>query len=284
MSSRPLAGLRLLSLGLNLPAPVAAQQARQLGARVRKIEPPGGDPVAAMAPAVYAELHQGVKVLRLDLREAKGQAALQRELARADVLLSSFRPQAMQRLGLGWRRLQQDHPALWQVAIVGSLAAPDEAGHDLTYQAQLGLLASSLPATLWADMSGAQAALLALHQVRLGQLQGQAPRCLKVGLADELAAAAAPRRWGLTQAGGLLGGRHAGYQVYDCRDGRVALAALEPKFATALARCAGLPEGTRWLHPDTQAQLAAWCAGQSAEALRALALQHDLPLVVCPQA
>jgi crotonobetainyl-CoA:carnitine CoA-transferase CaiB-like acyl-CoA transferase len=279
---KPLRGLRLLSLGLNLPAPVAAQQARRLGARVRKIEPPDGDPVAAMVPAVYAELHQGVAVQRLDLRQPAGLAALRRELARADVLLSSFRPQALQRLGLGWRLLRREHPGLWQVAIVGSLQAPDEAGHDLTYQAQLGLLDAGLPATLWADMSGAQAALLALHQVALGKQQGATPRCLQIGLADALAEAAAPRRWGLTQAGGLLGGRHAGYQVYACRGGRVALAALEPKFAAALAACAGLPTPTPWLHPATQSQLRAWVAAQDVDALRALAAAHDLPLVVCP--
>ncbi len=282
MPSRPLAGLRLLTLGLNLPAPVAAQQARRLGARVRKIEPPGGDPVATMAPAVYAELHQGVTVRRLSLTEPAGQAALRAELARADVLLTSFRPQALRRLGLGWRALHREFPALWQVAIVGELAAPDEPGHDLTYQAGLGLLGDALPPSLWADMTGAQAALLALHQVQLGRLQGGTPRLLAIGLADALAQAAAPRRWGLTTPGGLLGGCHAGYGVYPCRDGRVAVAALEPKFADALAACAGLPAPVRWLAPATQTQLAAWLAARSSAELRQLAAAHDLPLVVCP--
>ena len=279
---KPLRGLRLLTLGLNLPAPVAAQQARRLGARVRKIEPPAGDPVAAMAPAVYAELHQGLKISRLDLAQPAGQEALRRELARTDVLLTSFRPQALRRLGLGWTALRREFPSLWQVAIVGDLAAPDEPGHDLTYQAGLGLLGDALPPSLWADMSGAQAALLALHQVQLARLRGEPPRRLSIGLADALAHAAAPRRWGLTAAGGLLGGRHAGYGVYPCRDGRVAVAALEPKFADALAACAGLPAPVRWLMPATQAQLAAWFADQDQAMLTRLAATHDLPLVVCP--
>lgn len=282
MSSRPLSGLRILSLGLNLPAPVAAQQARQLGARVRKIEPPAGDPVAAMAPAVYAELHQGLRISRLDLAQPAGQEALRRELARADVLLTSFRPQALRRLGLGWRALRRDHPSLWQVAIVGELAAPDEPGHDLTYQAGLGLLGDALPPSLWADMAGAQAALLALHQVQLGRLKGEPPRLLRVGLADALAQAAAPRRWGLTAPGGLLGGLHAGYQVFACRDGKVAVAALEPKFANALADCAGLGPSARWLAASTRERLAAWFATQTPAALRRLAAERDLPLVVSP--
>lgn len=279
---KSLRGLRLLSLGLNLPAPVAAQRARQLGARVRKIEPPDGDPVAQIAPEVYAELHAGVTVQRLDLRTPAGQRSLRRELARADVLLSSFRPAAMRRLGLGWSALRREFPSLWQVAIVGSLAEPDAPGHDLTYQASLGLLAGDLPASLWADMSGAQQALLALHQVMLGIARGDAPRRIAVGLADALALAAAPHRWGLSAPGGLLGGRHAGYQLYPCRDGRVAVAALEPKFAQGLAACAGLAEPVRWLQPQTQAQLAAWFAAQHLEPLRELARARDLPIEVCP--
>ena len=107
----PLRGLRILSIGLNLPAPLAAQRARQLGARVRKIEPPGGDPVALMAASLYSELHAGVTVQRLDLGSEAGQRQLQRELARTDVLLSSFRPKAMARLGLLGATLRRRSPA-----------------------------------------------------------------------------------------------------------------------------------------------------------------------------
>lgn len=278
--SKPLAGLRVLSLGLNVPAPVAAQHARQQGARVRKVEPPGGDPVAAMAPAAYAELHAGVRVLSLDLRTEAGQRRLHAELARADVLLTSFRPQALVKLGLGWRRLRQAFPALWQVAIVGSLTAPQEAGHDLTYQAQQGLVHDRLPLNLWADLCGAQATLTALHAVQIGRLRGDTPRCLRVGLQDALAAAAAPLRWGLTQPGGLLGGRHAAYQVLPCRDGRVALAALEPKFTRALAGLVGLTEPVHWLR--SQPALDAWLARHTRAELQQLAATHDLPLVVLP--
>ena len=66
------------------------------------------------------------------------------------------------------------------------------------------------------------------------------------------------------------------------RDGRVAVAALEPKFAQALAACAGLSEPVRWLDPALRAQLSAWFAAQSVAQLRALAQARDLPLEVCP--
>ena len=208
---KSLKGLRVLSLGLNLPAPVAAQRARQLGARVRKIEPVSGDPLAQWAPAVYAELHEGVRVQTLDLRTLDGQRRVQKELANSDVLLTAFRPAALARLGLDWRTLHRQHPQLWQVAIVGSVEAPQDAGHDLSYQTLAGLLpAQGLPTNLWADMAGAQAALLALHQVR----PGVPGRRLVIGLQDALLELARPQQWGLTSPGALLGGGHALYQRY----------------------------------------------------------------------
>lgn len=285
---RPLRGLRILSLGLNLPAPVALQACRGLGARVRKIEPPAGDPVAGFSPALYEELHRGVKVLRLDLKRAAGQAGMQRELARCDVLMTSFRPSALQRLGLGWRTLQRQHPQLWQVAIVGGCGTrAEEAGHDLTYQAEEGLLPpAGLPSTLLADMGGAEQAVQAVLQAALGRAQGAKPRRLEVGLADAARALAAPLRWGLTAPGGLLGGAHALYQVLPCRDGRVALAALEPHFATRLAELIGLPPATpvAWLKPERHQAVAAWCLGKTRAELSELAQRLDLPLVVCPDA
>lgn len=285
---RPLRGLRILSLGLNLPAPVALQACRALGAQARKVEPPAGDPVAALAPALYQALHEGVKVVRLDLKQDAGQAALQRELARCDLLLSSFRPSALQRLGLGWRALQRQHPQLWQVAIVGGCGArAEEAGHDLTYQAEEGLLPpAGLPSTLLADMGGAEQAVQAVLQAALGRAQGAKPRRLEVGLADAARALAAPLRWGLTAPGGLLGGAHALYQVLPCRDGRVALAALEPHFAQRLAELLSLPPAppAAWLRPERHQAVAAWCLGKTRAELRALAQRLDLPLVVCPDA
>lgn len=280
-----LRGLRLLSLGLNLPVPAALQRCRELGARCRKIEPPAGDPVGHYDVALYAELHAGVTVRTLDLKQAQGRAALEHELARADVLLTSFRPSALRRMGLGWRALRQRHPQLWQVAVLGELGqGAEHAGHDLTYQAEQGLVAGlDLPPTLYADMGGAQVAVQAVLEAALGRAQGRAPRRIEVGLAESVAWLAQPQRWGLTRRGGLLGGGHAGYRVYACKDGRVALAALEPHFAARLAALAGLPV-TRpgdWFRPATVQALAAWLAPQDAASLLELARREDLPLSRC---
>ena len=91
----PLAQVRVLSLALNLPGPAALMRCRRMGATCTKLEPPSGDPMRLYEPSAYAELHEGVQVLEADLKTEAGQAIVHRELARADVLLTSFRPSAL---------------------------------------------------------------------------------------------------------------------------------------------------------------------------------------------
>lgn len=98
-----LKGVRLLSLALNLPGPAALMRCQQMGARCRKLEPPSGDPMRHYSPGAYAQLHDGVSVLAADLKTEAGQETLHKELAKADVLITSFRPSAIEKLGLGWK-------------------------------------------------------------------------------------------------------------------------------------------------------------------------------------
>ena len=165
-SHAPLHGLRILSLALNLPGPAALMRCRRMGATCSKLEPPSGDPMGHYNQGAYAELHEGVKVLQGDLKTGEGQALLHRELARTDVLLTSFRPSALHKLGLGWKELHSRYPSLSQVAIVGSPGTrAEEPGHDLTYLADNGLVPGlELPATLYADMSGSLMASEAILQ------------------------------------------------------------------------------------------------------------------------
>ncbi len=102
---KPLRGVRVLSLALNLPGPGALMRLRAMGASCLKIEPPGpggvsGDPMGQYNPTAYAQMHQGIKLRTLDLKTDKGQAGLHKELARTDVLIVSFRPSALRKLGL----------------------------------------------------------------------------------------------------------------------------------------------------------------------------------------
>jgi len=161
LSSSLLAGLRVVTTALNLPGPAACARLRDLGATVTKVEPLSGDPMQGFNAAWYADLHESVNVLGLDLKSTEGRAAMDALLVEADLLVTAQRPSALARLGLGARSLAERFPRLCHVAIVGH-APPEEerAGHDLTYLAQAGLLSPpSPPATLYADMAGAERAV-----------------------------------------------------------------------------------------------------------------------------
>ena len=286
----PLHGLRILSLALNLPGPAALMRCRRMGATCTKVEPPSGDPMGHYNPTAYAELHEGVKVLQADLKSPQGQEAVHRELARTDVLLTSFRPSALVKLGLGWKELHSRYPALSQVAIVGAAGErAEEPGHDLTYLAEHGLVPGlELPATLYADMGGSLMASEAVLQAALRKHERYAGSgdphpeglYLEVPLAGAAAYLGLPRRWGLTQPSGSVGGAHAGYRVYPCRDGRVAVAALEPHFAAALCKAAGVAvsDMRAMFAPATHTAVAAFFASKTREELARLAVEQDLPL------
>ena len=291
---RPLAQVRILSLALNLPGPAALMRCRRMGAQCTKVEPPTGDPMKHYSPAAYAELHEGVKVLEADLKTEAGQAVVHRELARTDVLLTSFRPSAMKKLGLEWPQLHSRYPSLCQVAIVGGPGeAAEVPGHDLTYLAEHGLgTGTDQPATLFADMGGSLMAGEAVLQAALlqaerydgsGDVHPQG-RYFEVALSDAAAYLALPRHWGLTKPEGAVGGAHAGYRVYPCKDGRVAVAALEPHFAAALCAAAGVAASDMkaMFARETHEAIARFIASKTREELDRLAVEKDLPLQTLP--
>ncbi|HSV48326.1 MAG TPA: CoA transferase [Ramlibacter sp.] len=287
-SLAPLRGVRILSLALNLPGPAALMRCRAMGATCSKIEPPAGDPMGVYNPDAYREMHDGVKVVVADFKQEEGIAQLHRELAQTDVLLTSFRPSALEKFGLNWKALHSRYPSLCQVAIVGAAGArAEEPGHDLTYMADNGMVPGlDLPPTLYADMGGSLVAAEAVLQAALLQRErhgGGEPHpkgvYLEVPLADAAAYLALPRRWGLTLPTGAVGGAHAGYRVYACKDGRVAVAALEPHFAKALAEAAGADTADlRMRAPATHAAVAAFFSERSRSELDRLAVERDLPI------
>jgi alpha-methylacyl-CoA racemase len=230
--------MRVVSTAVNVPGPVAAAALRDKGACVVKVEPPSGDPLAAAAPGWYAELCAGIEVRCLDLKSAEGTARLHEQLAAADVLITSLRPASLERLGLSWKALHDRYPRLCQVAIIGyPRPRHDEAGHDLTYQVEAGLVAPpALPATLIADLSGAQQAVIVTLELLLARERIGVAGFGEVALSQAAVAFAAPRRHGLTTGNGWLGGGAAAYNLYAARDGWVAVAALEPQFRSALGR------------------------------------------------
>jgi crotonobetainyl-CoA:carnitine CoA-transferase CaiB-like acyl-CoA transferase len=164
-------------------------------------------------------------------------------------------------------------------------ARAEEPGHDLTYQADNGLVNGlELPPTLYADMGGALMASEAVLQVLLLQRQSGKGNFIEVALSDAAAHLALPRLWGTMAEGTLLGGGHAGYLVYPCKNGRVAMAALEPHFAKSLCDVAGI----EWTGPatmlsaSTRQQVAQFLSTRTCKALDALAIKHDIPLHTLP--
>ncbi|MEY4883908.1 MAG: hypothetical protein RIS34_1762 [Pseudomonadota bacterium] len=293
---RPLKGIRILSLALNLPGPAALMRCRQMGAVCIKLEPPvpkgappgaSGDPMSHYNAAAYAQLHEGVKSLTADLKTGAGQTTLHRELAKADVLLTSFRPSALKKLGLGWKALHKRYPNLSQVAIVGAPGALAEVpGHDLTYLADNGLITGlDLPPTLYADMGGSLMASEAVLQAAFAQRSHGKGVFIEVALSTAASYLALPRTWGLTLPGGSVGGAHAGYRVYPCKDGRVAVAALEPHFAAALCVAAGVEaSGIRSLFAvATHQAIATFLLSQTRKQLDKLAVEKDIPIHTMPK-
>lgn len=257
--------MRIVSIAQNVPGPVAVRRLVDEGATAIKIEPPSGDQLERICRPWYDDLHTGVGVERIDLKTPQGIARLRTHLQKADVFLSSQRPSALVRLGADAGTLHRDHPQLRCVNIVGNTANPEEPGHDLTYQAQAGLIAGSMPRTLIGDMVGAERAYAAIKQAMQASGSTQI-----VGLFDALHDFAAPLRYGLTAPGGWLGGGNPAYATYAAKEGAVAVAALEPHFRSRLYEGLGLPDGA----DPSEAFLT-----RTADEWAQWAKQRDLPLV-----
>jgi crotonobetainyl-CoA:carnitine CoA-transferase CaiB-like acyl-CoA transferase len=260
-------GIRVVTIAQNVPGPLAAARLRQAGAQVIKVEPLAGDPFLAVSPAWHAEMHEGISIERLDLKSEMGRSRMVALLQDADVFLTSQRPSALARLALDVDRLRTEIPTLRFLRIVGSVRDPEHAGHDLTYQAQAGLLGDAMPLTLSADVMTSERAFAGV----LALLRQPGGAVMDVGLVESLEPMMASLRHGLTAPSGTLGGGAPRYRIYPTRSGRVAVAALEPHFEARLYEQLGIPRGS-----DPSARL----LEREAEEWEAWARERDLPIVV----
>jgi crotonobetainyl-CoA:carnitine CoA-transferase CaiB-like acyl-CoA transferase len=274
----PLAGLRILDLTRLLPGPLAARHLAQWGAKVLKIDDPGGgDPArhmlksgadwkAGVDSAFYRDLNHGKQERRIDLRSPQGRDELLALVDGADALLEGFRPGAMDRLGLGWSVLHARNPRLVMASITGyGQRGPfaTRAGHDINYIALSGVLGQvgtadgqvTLPNFQIADLaggtlaatSGVLAALLGAQRTGVGthvdiSMTREVWRHAVVARAEGAAVRAAT---GVSPgpAQGLLDGGSACYAVYRAACGRhLAVGALEPKFWQSFCAAIGRPE------------------------------------------
>lgn len=252
----PLQGIRVLDLTRLLPGPVATMHLADMGAEVIKIEDShGGDYARSMGPVrqqvsqLFVAVNRGKQMLRLDLKDAAQREQLLSMVAEADVLVESFRPGVLDKLGLGWPVLKARNPRLVMCAISGyGQQGPlaQQAGHDINYIGYAGMLAQNcardgvpvLPNLQVGDLlGGAQAALQGILAALLAVKMGGAGRLVDVSMAASVLAhnimpLVALNNGAEAVAGAeLLTGGVPCYNVYRTADGRyMAVGALELKF------------------------------------------------------
>jgi len=265
----PLSHVRVLDLSRIMAGPWAGQVLADLGADVIKVEEPGrGDyirwtpPLTEGSSAAHLGLNRGKRSLALNLKDPAGPDLLKRLAARADVLVESFRPGVLDRLGAGVDALRGTNPALVYCSITGyGEDGPyrDRVGHDINYVGYAGLLGMSglpdgppvVPPVQVGDLGGGGmaaaigilAALLERQRTGRGRfvdtsmLDGTVS-WLSIHLGSFLATGEEPARGRMPLTGG-----YACYRPYRCADDRyLTVGALEPQFWRALVRALGLPE------------------------------------------
>ena len=266
MSTPPLEGVHVLDLTRLLPGGYATQTLADLGADVLKIEEPGQGDYARVTPPfargvgqAFLAVNRNKRSATLNLKHPAGYEALLRLVDGADVLVESFRPGVMTRLGLAWETLHARNPRLIVCAITGyGQEGPysQRPGHDINYIGYAGLLAHLMRAGQPPTMPGAQFAdiggggLMAVVGI-LAALVGRAAtgegRYVDVSMLDgtlgllpllasnTLSGVAEPQPDEFYLSGAL-----PGYNVYETADGRyVTLGALEPKFWAEFCRRVG---------------------------------------------
>lgn len=269
-----LRGINIVSLSINTPGPVAAARLARMGAAVTKIEPPAGDPLKIAARPWYDSLCRGQAVMTLDLKDPAQRRRLDDLLDNAGLLLVSFRPSALRRLGLDWESLHSRHSRLCLAVIIGYPPPLEEqSGHDLTYLADTGLLSPpALPRSLFVDLAGAERCVSLSVALLLSFARTGKPECGFVSLYECAQDLAQPLAAGLTLPDGALGGGTPFYSIYQASDGWIAVAALEPHFAERLTAELGLADPTR-------SQLEHRFRERTAASWQEWAAQRDLPLV-----
>jgi crotonobetainyl-CoA:carnitine CoA-transferase CaiB-like acyl-CoA transferase len=265
----PLAGLRVLDLTRLLPGPVCTLHLADLGADVVKVEDTGeGDYGRGLGArpgrpsAFYAAVNRNKRSLAIDLKDPRGRDAFLALAAKADVVVESFRPGVMAKLGLGYDVLAGANPALVFASITGyGQDGPrrDVAGHDVNFLAYAGVLdqigtrdgAPALSNLQIADLlGGAASAAIAILACLVGARASGRGRAIDVAMADatlahNIFALHALEQHGRTMPRGrdLLTGGVPCYGVYPTADGRwLAVAALEDKFWRVLCKALARPD------------------------------------------
>ena len=274
--SLPLEGIKVLDLSRLLPGGFCSLLLADFGADVLKVEDTGmGDYIRWSPPyvegaedsaksALFLALNRNKRSIRLDLKHERGREALLALVREHDVVLESFRPGVLDRLGVGYERMREENPAIVYCAITGyGQDGPRRgaAGHDMNYLGLVGLLgltgergggpvqaAGQIADLGGGALMGAFGIMAALRERdgAPGQPGSGEGQVVDVSMADGalswlamvagayFADGTVPRRGDLPLAGSLVC-----YRPYECADGWVSLGALEPKFWQAWCQGVG---------------------------------------------
>ena len=235
--AKPLDGVRVLDLSRLLPGPYASLVLSDLGADVVKVEDPDpGDYLREISAGMFAALNRGKRSIVLDLKTPAGSAELRRLCGVADVLIESFRPGVLERLGFSDLLADPGRLVICRISGFGQ-SGPwrDRAGHDIGYIALAGIVARNrgVPAVQLGDLfGGAQNAVVGVLAALLERSQTGRGRIVDVAMAQGVTGLLLPHLGELPDAPeNMLDGSRPCYRVYVCKGGgRYALGALEPKF------------------------------------------------------
>jgi crotonobetainyl-CoA:carnitine CoA-transferase CaiB-like acyl-CoA transferase len=284
MATKPLAGIRVLDLTRLLPGPVCTLHLADLGADVIKIEDTGAGDYARTLGAkpgetapVFLAINRNKRAMRLDLKKAEGVAVFLRLVKQAQVVVESFRPGVVDRLGVGYEACRKVNPAIVYCGISGyGQDGPyrELAGHDINYCGYAGLVDQvgvaggdpAIPNLQIADILGgavvpAMGILAALVDAQRSGKGRYVDVAMTEGvLAHNLQALAAVATTGkvLPRGGDFLSGREPCYSVYRTADGRhMAVGALERKFWERVCDVLGRPD-LKACHWEVREKPAQW--------------------------
>jgi len=255
MTAGPLAGVTVLDLSTVGPATRCSRILADYGARVVKLASPRFE----LAYHAYSG-HRGMQLAKLDVRSDAGRTAFLRLAAGADVVLESFRPGVVDRLGVGYEAVKAVNPGIIYCSTSGYGQGSQRAGHDLNYLAVGGFMHTNGPTLPGATVADIAAGGMHAACAILSALVERKGAYLDVSVADGvawmvslyideyLATGEAPG-----PGDNILTGRYACYGVYGTKDGRwLAVGAIEPQFWANLCRALGLEHRIEQQNDDAQ--------------------------------
>ena len=251
----PLKGKLVLDLSQGIAAPYCGRLLAEHGARVIKVEPPGGDWVRNIGGGPgdvsvnFLYYNFGKESIELDLKTPEGVEVVKRIAAKADVMLESARPGATQRLGLGFDTIKALNPGIIYLSVSG-FGQEGPRGHepmtDTVAQAYTGMMSvnhgmDGIPHKINTTIVDAITGLYAFQQVAMALMAGGPARHLDISLMQSAAAVMGPKVMEFAHFGHTPASPNAPAGSYRTKDGWIAITLVRESHFAAIAKAVGQP-------------------------------------------